>query len=188
MSFEEEKQNVLSRVDKSKKGSIDEDVKDLVNLINSKDNYYTTSSCSGRIMLMCRKSTKKKDASWLFCSHSKIDYEDIKKSLSNLPEEKVWFKQEPAILHVCCRTIDDAHVLVDKARFCGFKRTGIQSARKKINVEIGSSEIINAIIAQDGKLLITEEYLKVLIKEANKKMEKNKEKVDRLYEKMSKKE
>lgn len=39
----------LSQVDLSKKGSIDEQIMDLVQYINAKDNYFTTSSCSGRI-------------------------------------------------------------------------------------------------------------------------------------------
>lgn len=39
----------LSQVDLSKKGSIDDQIMDLVQYINAKDNYFTTSSCSGRI-------------------------------------------------------------------------------------------------------------------------------------------
>ena len=50
--FEKEKQDFLSKKDKSKKGSIDDGIIGLINLINSKSDYYTTSSCAGRIVLL----------------------------------------------------------------------------------------------------------------------------------------
>ena len=180
-NFEKEKKDFLKKKDKSKKGTIDEGIKPLIDFINSLDNYYTTSSCSGRITLLVKKSDKKQDVSWLLHSHSKIKFNQIKNTLKDIPEYPVWFKQEPAIFHVCCRTMEDAQNLVDIARFSGFKRTGIQSTRKKINVEIGSNEVVYTILAENGKLLVTGDYLKVLIKEANKKLEKNKEKIKRFY-------
>lgn len=47
--FEKQKHRSLSQVDLSKKGSIDEQIVDLVRHINSLPDYFTTSSCSGRI-------------------------------------------------------------------------------------------------------------------------------------------
>lgn len=181
MDFEKEKKDFLIKKDKSKKGIIDKEIKNLIDYINSLDNYYTTSSCSGRILLLVKKSDKKQDASFLFSSHSKVNFIQIKNKLKKISKYPIYFKQEPAIFHVCCKTIEDAQKLVDIARFVGFKRTGIQSTRKKINVEIGSSEIIDAIIAENGKLLVTDDYLKILVREANKKLKKNKEKIKRFY-------
>ena len=71
-NFEKEKKDFLIKKDKSKKGIIDKEIKSLIDFINSLDNYYTTSSCSGRIMLLIKKSDKKQDSSWLFSSHQKI--------------------------------------------------------------------------------------------------------------------
>ncbi|KAM4871916.1 tRNA wybutosine-synthesizing protein 3 homolog isoform 4-T4 [Thomomys bottae] len=42
----------LSRADLSRKGSVDEDVVELVWLLNSRDQFVTTSSCAGRILLL----------------------------------------------------------------------------------------------------------------------------------------
>jgi len=178
--------DILLKKDKSKKKGIDKEIKPLIDFINSLDNYYTTSSCSGRIVLLVKKSDKKQDNSWLFCSHSKVNFNQIKNRLKKLPKYPIWFKQESAILHICCKTIEDAQYLVDIARYAGFKRTGIQSTRKKVNVEIGSSDVIDAIIAEKGGLLITEDYFKVLIREANKKLEKNKGKIKRFYKEIKK--
>jgi len=47
--FQQQKSTSLSKVDRSRKGSIDEPIVDLVHLINQHDQYFTTSSCSGRI-------------------------------------------------------------------------------------------------------------------------------------------
>ena len=51
MNFEISKRNAIKKIDFSRKGSIDEPIKDLVELINNCDNYFTTSSCSGRVCL-----------------------------------------------------------------------------------------------------------------------------------------
>lgn len=50
--FIEEKQRVLcEKIDLSRKGAIDAPVADLVHCLNTADHYYTTSSCSGRILV-----------------------------------------------------------------------------------------------------------------------------------------
>ncbi|MBW2966012.1 hypothetical protein KY342_02835, partial [Candidatus Woesearchaeota archaeon] len=52
MQFENQKKTFLKKIDKSKKGGIDKEIIPLVNKINNSRNYYTTSSCSGRIVLL----------------------------------------------------------------------------------------------------------------------------------------
>lgn len=47
--FATDKARVLGQVDLSRKGSVDEPIAPLVEYLNSVENYYTTSSCSGRI-------------------------------------------------------------------------------------------------------------------------------------------
>jgi len=49
--FRKQKLSCLSKIDLSKKGSIDEAVADVVVSINRLDQYFTTSSCSGRIYI-----------------------------------------------------------------------------------------------------------------------------------------
>lgn len=51
-AFDIEKKRVLNeKLDISRKGSIDEPIVDLIEYINCESNYYTTSSCSGRIVI-----------------------------------------------------------------------------------------------------------------------------------------
>ena len=51
--FSSEKTRVLSKVDLSRKGSVDAAIAPLVHYLNSLDAFYTTSSCSGRISVFC---------------------------------------------------------------------------------------------------------------------------------------
>ena len=51
--FDREKVRVLEKADLSRKGSVDAPIRELVEYINTKDDYYTTSSCSGRAVVFC---------------------------------------------------------------------------------------------------------------------------------------
>lgn len=96
-------------------------------------------------------------------------------------ETKVYFRCEPFIMHICCRTIEDAQKIVNVARSVGFKRTGIQSTKNKIIVEVNSSEVFETIIIRGKKLLVNDDYTKELVDEANIKLKSNLEKVKKFY-------
>ena len=101
MTFKKEKKEFLAKKDKSKKGSIDNKIKKLVNKINSLDNFYTTSSCSGRVLLLAiPQSNKKNKVHYLFCSHKKIKFNQIKINLKKLKKilKKYWKRLERDIL------------------------------------------------------------------------------------------
>ena len=49
--FNKQKTLCLSAIDNSRKGSIDDDIVDLVAFINEQADYFTLSSCSGRVHL-----------------------------------------------------------------------------------------------------------------------------------------
>ena len=48
-------------------------------------------------------------------------------------------------------------------------------------VEIIGTESMETIIAKKGKLLVTDDYLKLLLDEANKKLKRNCKKLEELY-------
>ncbi len=182
MNFEKEKKDCLGKIDKSKKGSIDKKIKKLVDLINLLKDYYTTSSCSGRILLIIRpKSGKKCDVDFLLESHDKVSFEKIKACLKNIPEQDLWFRQESMILHVACRTIENAQKILDLSNSAGFKHSGIITTRKKIVLEIIGSEQFDTIIAKHSKVFVSDEHLRLLVDEANKKLEINSRKIKRFY-------
>lgn len=187
MTFDNDRKLCLQKQDKSKIGAIDEPIRPLYNLINQSKDYYTTSSCSGRIVLMKESSSHKKDeAQWIFVSHEIVDYNRLKSkiSLASL-EGDVWFREEGMILHVACRTMDHAVALVSAAREMGLKRSGIISANNKIIVEILDAEKLEFPISIDSGLLVTEEYIMTVLDIANQKLKRTRDKIKKLEEKFS---
>lgn len=51
-SFAQWKKQSLNKADLSKKGAVDEAIEHVVSLLNSREEYFTTSSCSGRVILI----------------------------------------------------------------------------------------------------------------------------------------
>jgi tRNA wybutosine-synthesizing protein 3 len=186
-SFLHSKKVFLSKLDKSKKGSIDKKIEGLCNKINKSKKYYTTSSCSGRIVII-KIGKKKNEYEWLYTSHEKIikkefnKIEDIFKEIweDNKLLNTCWIRFEPAILHVSCATIGDAQQLLDLARNTGFKLSGIISAKKNV-VEIRASERLDIPLS----VVLDVFALDTAIIEANKKLDETHNKIKKLTAKLS---
>lgn len=176
MGFENDKKTFLSKLDKSKKGSIDKRLVPLLAVINAKDNYYTTSSCSGRVYLW-QGSGKKNETEWLRVSHDLIN-DDFFSIDKNFETGIIWLRMEPMILHVCCQDLQEASNLVEKARTI-FKKSCILGASSKIIVEIRGSEFVEMPYAQNEKLLFNGD-LSILTMLVNQKLKATWEKTDRL--------
>jgi len=152
MNFNKEKKDFLTKKDKSRKGSIDNKIKKLVDKINSLDGFFTTSSCAGRILLLAiPESNKKNEVQYLFNSHNKIKFNQIKKIINKkLPKNDVWLRVDGAILHVASSNIDSAKRFLNTARDIGFRRSGIISIGKsKIIMELISTEKIETIVSKN---------------------------------------
>lgn len=172
--------------DKSRKGSVDKPIMPLIDYINNLKNYYTTSSCSGRIQILT-EADKKHDVKWLYQSHEKTPLKEILEILktSNIkkyPEGIVWLRQENMILHIACRTIDDANKVLKIARDIGLRRSGIIADSNIIIVEVCSTEQMDVPIAKNGKLIVDKGYIKIIVDIANKKFLKGREKLEKLEE------
>jgi tRNA wybutosine-synthesizing protein 3 len=180
-SFLQRKADVLSKLDKSSIGKWDEHIISLCKKINLKENYYTTSSCSGRIILMIDQEKKGKDL-FLFVSHEKITFNQLKKEIETTlkKNKKVKFKSEPCILHIVCKTLEDAEALYEKGKLAGFKRLGIIGTSHGFTFELNSTEKIEFPIIQNKKLLVDDEFLKIIVEDANNKLEKSWEKIKKL--------
>jgi tRNA wybutosine-synthesizing protein 3 len=172
ITFERRKQDCLKKDDKSSIGEWDEPIKKLCDKINKLDNYYTLSSCSGRIVLI-KNLDKKQSGMFIFRSHRKITFDEIKKVLDNYKEaESLIFKQEQPILHVACRTLEDAEKMLKKSQESGFKHSGIMTiSEKRIVLEIIGSEQLALPIFEKGKILVDDNFLKTLVRESNQRLE-----------------
>ncbi len=85
-TFESWKHQCLNKCDFSKKGSVDGDISHIVSFINSHDKYFTTSSCSGRIILFDGGKNEKLfvyHSSPVCCQKTLAFKEDILKNMGN---------------------------------------------------------------------------------------------------------
>ena len=185
LHFDNNKEKTLKKMlsnDKSNKGSVDKPIKALVDKINSLEDYYTTSSCSGRVIVIkVPRNGKKKDAEFLYRTHESADKKKIINCLKNLKtDESVWFRQEPAIIHVAARTMNDASKFLRIARPIGFKRGGLFEVDKRFLMELVSTERIDAILVRDGEILVSDKYIEIIVSEANKRLERTWEKTKKL--------
>lgn len=174
MNFEEQKKKQLSKIDKSNIGKWDFKVKRLCKKLNKKKEYYTTSSCSGRVVLL-RASDEKKPDAFLFRSHKKISFNELKKALEDIGRRYkglVEFKMNPCILHVACESLKDAQDIVNKAKLAGWKRSGIMATGKRFMVELFSTENIEFPIMNKERILVDNDFLKLIVKQANEKLER----------------
>jgi tRNA wybutosine-synthesizing protein 3 len=165
--FDEQKKSCLARPDLSKKGSIDPAIAPLVTLLNKSPDYYTTSSCAGRIVLLKEPASgKKKDCVWLYSTHDRIVVNDIFSALSNPPQELVWLRMESFIVHVCARDLASADRLLKAARVSGLKHSGIISLGRKITVEIIGHDDMVVPVSRE-RMLVSPDYLTELVQIAN---------------------
>uniref|UniRef100_A0A2K5RW55 tRNA wybutosine-synthesizing protein 3 homolog n=1 Tax=Cebus imitator TaxID=2715852 RepID=A0A2K5RW55_CEBIM len=150
--FRKWKVQCLSKADLSRKGSVDEDVVELVQFLNMRDEFFTTSSCAGRILLLDGGingfEVQKQNCCWLLVTH------------------------KPCVK-------DDVHsVAIDS----GFRNSGITVGKRgKTMLAVRSTHGLEVPLSHKGKLMVTEEYIDFLLNVANQKMEENKKRIERFY-------
>ena len=86
-AFNQRKKSVLSKLDKSSIGEWDKKIVELCHKLNRSNDYYTTSSCSGRVVLMIDQE-KKSPNLFLSVSHDLISFDWLKKSLEKIKNKR----------------------------------------------------------------------------------------------------
>lgn len=196
--FDKQKERYMKELsskakDRSKKGDVDEEILPLIDVINSNPDYYTTSSCAGRIDLFVEPVSRKKyEGEWLYVSHKRIDSEAIFEALGeesdgsfkSISQETVWFRLEGAILHICCRTLESAEIFLRLCKESGWKHSGIINSFKSLSgriiIEATTSERMDVPIAKEHELFVPKRFIGFLVKEANAKLLRTREKMARL--------
>lgn len=175
--FQQRKQEVLAKIDKSSKGSWDKHILELCQVINDNPNYYTTSSCSGRILVMIDQEKKAKGL-FLKVSHELVE-KDFLENLK-LPKFAVKFKFEPAILHVACRDLKSAEALIKTGQKAGWKKMGAISFGKNIIVEFIGSDKIEFPLAVNRKFLVDNNFLDLVLEKSNNNLKKGWDRLENL--------
>lgn len=177
MSFDQRKKDILSKTDKSFKGKWDEKIKPLCDKINSFENYYTTSSCSGRTVIIADQEKKAPNLFEFMC-HYPIAFDEMDDHIPTKGNFK--FKQEPMILHIACRDLESASEMLNKIRDVGLKKVGIISLGKNIIIEVVGTEKMEFPLVKDGKLLADKEFLYEIFDRSGENLEKNWKRIEKL--------
>lgn len=165
------------------KGKIDEPMEELCGFIAQTKNYFTSSHCSGRIMLLkAGFEEEKKEAVFYRKWHRKITAKELIEAIESC-DESLWFKEEPFIIHIGCGTIENAQKLMKLKDSSGIKRGGIIVLQEgKIMFELTGTGNISVPVMENGKMLVAKEFLEILANTANNKLEKNFIRIKKLTE------
>ncbi|CUM65464.1 uncharacterized protein PRCAT00003104001 [Priceomyces carsonii] len=214
--FDQKKNVILKEIlssgsdnpDASPKGTIDQFCIPIIDLINSKKDFVTTSSCSGRLSVFLegikigdKIGAKGNQGRWIFVSHDpkeitnwydSIDFEYSGEKqlhmLVNSSSRYILYKFEPLILHIKCRDFESANKLYQCAMGCGFRESGIGSNNVvairisiRLDIPIGYQD-------NDGRLslFVNKEYLKFITQLSADRFRENFKKMDQLYQAIEK--
>lgn len=175
--FEMLKKHNAAEFEKSvKEGKADEKMVSLCGFINSLQNFFSSSSCAGRIMLLkTDASESKRKAAFQAKWHRKVQFSELVEKLEKKNSaQELWFKQEPFILHFGARNLENANKILECCRLAGIKRAGIMVAeQEKFLLEIIGTQNISLPVKKKNKLLVEKDFLNFLLEKANAKLEKN---------------
>ena len=125
-----------------------------------------------------------KGGEWILCKHGTITRQELSDAMKRATTGKglVYFRHEPFILHVQCKSLVSATMLMEVARAAGYRESGISVGKKHVIVGVRTSSLrMDSPVAEDGNQLVPEEYLDVLVRLANDKFGKNQDKTDNFY-------
>jgi tRNA wybutosine-synthesizing protein 3 len=173
--FEMTKKHHEQTYEEAKKmGRMDEDFIPLCDFIEKTKNYFTTSSCAGRIALISLGEEETKQESAFYRKwHRQVKPKEVLDAVNEFRGKILWFKQEPLIFHLGTNNLENARKILSLCEKAGIKRAGIKVAKEgKFIVEMLGTQNITTPI-KEGKITVDEKYLKYLIKKANEKFATN---------------
>jgi len=171
--------------DAQKENKVDKEIIPILDIINSYEEYYTSSSCYGRIVLLeLPKLGDKKNAKWLGKWHRTITSKEFLDAFSKAEKGMLWLLAQSPIIHIFARDIKSADKLVKTAVSCGFKHSGFKTADKHIIVELSSTERLDSPIGYDKTLFYNKENIDFLVGIANDVFEKSNKKLMKLKDRL----
>jgi tRNA wybutosine-synthesizing protein 3 len=178
------KLKAIKKLNKAKiEKNVDVGIIPTLDLINSKKEYYTTSSCFGRIILLeIPMIGDKRNAHFLGKWHRTVKSEEILKVSIKATNGLLWLIAQSPIIHIGAKTNTSANKLLKIAVKSGLKNSGLKSIDRNVIVEIVSTERLDAPIGKDGKLYCNGKYLSLLVDIANDVFERSSLKIQKFYD------
>ncbi len=176
MSTIEQRRETFYRrlVEEAEKGLVDFDIKDFLFRFNREcRDIFTTSSCSGRIILAeaSRLSLVKSSHEFKFIAkwHRPVTTREVVERLEAFNPRNAWLLARAPIIHFSARSIDIGVKLLKIAQNVGFKHSGIISIRDygEVVIEVQADDRLDAPLIIDGEWIVKKETLDTLIQLVN---------------------
>jgi len=175
-----------TREEKLKEEGADRGIIPLLKAINAKRWFATSSSCSGRIVLLEIKEGKG-DAFFYRKWHRKVTAKEVNDAIGKYEGRKeLWFRCEPFILHLFAMDLESAKTFLAACKNAGIKRGGISSLHPRVFMEVIGTHGF-ALPIYDGRALVNRDYIDYVVSMANRKMELNSAQLGRLHKEIKKK-
>lgn len=166
---------------------VDPGIQPILDIINKSEDYYTSSSCFGRIVLLeIPNIGDKKEAKFLGKWHRTINVDEVISAAKNAEFGQLWLLSQSPIFHITAKTNNAADKILKTAIACGFKNSGLKSIGKKIVIEILSTERLDIPIGKDGVIFCNKDHLNLLVNISNEIIEKSTRKLQKLEENLGK--
>jgi tRNA wybutosine-synthesizing protein 3 len=182
-NFIDAKEKALASLNKDlDEKKVDHGLIPLLDKINRLDDFFTTSSCAGRILLLeIPDIGDKKEARFIEKWHDFVTKEEIISKIKESKKGMLWLLAQPPVIHVGAKNLDKALKFMKIANESGFKNTFIKNIGKnKVVIEICSTERMDTPIGEDGEVTCSEKQLEMLVEIANNMIKKSKDKIERL--------
>ena len=177
--FEDYKDTALRSLRGAVSGEmVDEKIVFLLRKINALSDYYTTSSCYGRIVVAeSTADNKKREYRFLGKWHRTVSFSDVMCAIGDYRNNILFFRVDPVILHVGCKDIDSASRILKVCQMTGLKRSGMYQIKPRIIVEIMGVDALYAPIGKEGKVMVDDGYVEFLCEIGNEKFRNNEGKI-----------
>ncbi|MEM4869201.1 MAG: hypothetical protein QW081_02245 [Desulfurococcaceae archaeon] len=165
-------------------GYLDRDLLPLLILVNLDAELYTTSSCSGRIVVMDSDTPWQRDeTNIVFKSHVPVESSEVEFIYRLEPHRGFWMIVTGPIIHVSALKLKRAVEILNVARRVGFKHSGIMhvSPSKGVFVELVTGVYVSQLVRVGSKLLVPRQELQSLVEVMNKVLVEGKSRLQKLY-------
>ncbi|MEK6957429.1 MAG: hypothetical protein AABW99_00405 [archaeon] len=157
-----------------KQGKMDEQMIGLCSFVAETPGFYTSSCCSGRIILLEKNGEAKNKNAFHRKWHRTVSAKELIEGVEENKGGVLWLKLDPFILHIGCKSIRGANSVLEAMKKAGVKRGGIMVAQKdKFLIELQGTETMALPIKENGKQLAEKVFIEKLLEKANPLLEKN---------------
>jgi len=149
-------------------GKVDEEVLPILLAINTREDAFTSSSCAGRIGVMeLPEIGDKPSSNFLGKWHREVQVEEVREAMDRHTSGYLYLLVQAPILHVYCRTKEEAKTMFILGKEAGFKDTSYVKLKPPYLVQFLSTEYLQVPLGKDGIVFPDEEYLAFLVDRAN---------------------